>query len=509
MYKRPDTTRKTQITFGPHSDLQPSLSRDGSTIYFASDQDPNGVFNIYAMELATGTVRQYTDVVGGCFSPVEMASRGDEPSLVFVAYYAGSFRLYRMPLLESEREISIEERLAVPIEAETFEAPMELTVDEDKKRPYKLLWDIESPSIAVGVTNDGTILSNGAVTISDLLGDHRFNVYASTVSSYTNLVAEYLNVKRRWNWGSRFFDSRDYFVTVRGTDQVQRSTGINAFFQYPISRHYRFEATAGYLDLTQDFITGYDEIGFPSFTTVSEKYATTSVGLVGDTTRFQGFGPFQGKRFNVTANYGKSLGSTLAGDLLDYRLDFRTYAQATRRSTLAWRVFGVLNGGDRQTFYSVGGNNTLRGYEFREFFGSNVVFSNLEFRFPLVNSLDTAIGALGPVRGFLFLDVAAAWLQDDEWYDPNLGTIRGEVSGQDLPFSAWDSDNNRLQDARATYGFGIQFFFAGLQLNWAWANRLPYTEYVREDPLDFFSQLVPVENSGGDSRMDFYIVYDF
>jgi len=504
-----DPTRKTQITFGPSSDLQPSYSRDGSLIYFASDQDPNGVFNIYSLELATGEVRQFTDVVGGCFAPVEMASRDDERSLVFVSYYGGSFRLYRMPLLQPEREIPIEERVAAPVEAEPFEPPLKLTLDENQKKPYKLLWDIEAPSVQVGVTDDGTFLSQSQITFTDLLGDHRIGIFLDTFDSFSNTLVQYTNIKHRSNWGARAYDFRDYYLTVSGSDQIQRTSGVDVFYQYPISRHYRIETGVGFIDRSQDFYAGFSSNGFPVFTRVNEQYATALVGLVGDTTRFQGFGPFQGKRFNLSVLYGARTGGDIPGDLLDYRLDFRTYKQATRRSTLAWRLYGLWSDGDRESVYGIGGINYLRGYDFREFFGSRVVVSNLEFRFPLVDSLNTPVGSLGPLRGFFFFDVAAAWLQDDRWYDPNLGQFRGELTGQDLPFKFWDSDNNRLQDGRASYGVGLQFFFSGLQLNWTWAERLPTTQYVPSVPGDPFSPLVPVENDGGRRRMDFYIVYDF
>lgn len=508
-----DPSRKTQVTFGSHSDLQPSYSRDGETIYFSSDRDPNGVFNIYSLDLETGTLEQHTDVVGGCFAPVEMAPRDEETALVFVAYYGGSFRLYRMPLLQPERSIPLEERMTQTAEAEPFDPPIRLTVDEDKKRPYKLRWDIESPGVSVGVTDDGTFLSNGAVTFSDLLGDHRVTVATATVSSFSNTFAQYLNLKRRVNWGASLFDFREFFVSADfsglNRDQVQRSSGVTAFVQYPFSRYYRAQASVGFLDRSQEFFQGFDQFGRAIGTTISEQFATSSVSLVGDTTRFQGFGAFQGKRFEIGVTQGFNVGGDTDGDWREYFTDFRAYKQATRRSVLAWRFSANYNDGERESFRGLGGINQLRGYDFREFFGSRVLVSNLEFRFPLIDAIQTPAGNLGALRGFVFLDVGAAWFVDDTFFDPVLRDIRGRLTGQDVPFRFWDSDNDRLQDGRATYGFGIQFFFAGLQLNWAFAERMSHTQYVPENPADPFSLLVPIKSSGGDRSTEFYIVYDF
>jgi hypothetical protein len=178
-----DPEKKAQLTFGPTSDIQPALSPDGGTIYFASDRNENGVFNIHSLDLATAEVRQYTDVVGGCFSPVEMAERGGDRNLVFTAFYEGTFRLYRMPLKDPEQTIPAEQRFAEPIEAEPFEPPLSLRVDEPQKSDYKLKWDIEAPSVGVGVTDDGTFLSNASIGFSDLLGNHRIQILASTAIS--------------------------------------------------------------------------------------------------------------------------------------------------------------------------------------------------------------------------------------------------------------------------------------------------------------------------------------
>ena len=98
--------------------------------------------------------------------------------------------------------------------------------------------------------------------------------------------------------------------------------------------------------------------------------------------------------------------------------------------------------------------------------------------------------------------------------DPVFRNIRGDFSDPanptqfvPLPFSFWDDENDRLQDGRASYGGGLQFFFLGnLQLNWAWSKILDYTQYLY-DPTTFL--LTPVEVSSDGFRGDFYIVYDW
>jgi outer membrane protein assembly factor BamA len=270
------------------------------------------------------------------------------------------------------------------------------------------------------------------------------------------------------------------------------------------------QGAVGYYDRSQDQLLQDAFTGQLSVDTFSERFATLSATFVGDTTRFQSFGPFQGKRFSVGVLYGANAGGDLDGDLLEYQLDFRAYKQLTRRSLIAWRLAGVYGAGDLQNYYSLGGINQLRGYDFREFFGSRVVYNNLELRFPLIDELQTPILGFRDIRGFLFFDVGAAWFPNNQFFDP--AGCSGPLAGQALcgfrsGFKFWDSENNRLQDARGSYGFGLQFFFlGGLQFNWAWAKRMDYTQYLFDPNVGDF---VPTKAHNGGYDVNFYIVFDY
>lgn len=511
-----DPSRKTQLTFGPSSDIQPSYSRDGQTVFFSSDRGGYGVFNIHALDLATAEIRQYTDVVGGCFSPVEMAPRGGEPVLAYAAYYEGTFRLYRMPLRQPEARLTAADA-AGPADTTPFQPPLSLTADRAKIVPYKARYDLDAPSIDLGITDDGTLLTNVALSFSDLLGDHRIQVLASTVSDFSNILVQYGNFKNRTQWGAAIFDYRDYFLTLTsgGVDrqQVQRSTGAQLQASWPFSRYYRVEGSVGVLDTSQDFISQDPTTGFLVSNRVSDRFATVGTHLVGDTTRYQSFGPFQGKRFRIGAEYGGHLSGDIEGDLLQYQMDFRAYKQLTRRSTLAFRVGTLYSAGDREAYYGFGGINQMRGYNFRDFYGSRIVWSNLELRFPFIDEMRFPFGPIQGIRGFLFTDLGTAWLKNDLFFDPDTRIYRANFDGVTLdpiPFDMWDGDNDRMQDLRGSYGMGFQFFFlGGLQFNWAWSHRMSYTTYLDIDPSPFTILLEKSKADTGGWRQDFYIVYDW
>ena len=509
-----DPERKSQLTFGESSDLQPSLSNDARTVFFSSDRGEHGVFNLYGLDLATAEISQYTDVVGGCFAPVEMAERDGTPHLVFASYFKGTFRLYRMPLRKIEAAGAAgaagaegTEETPTPVEAEPFEPPLTLAVDEGSKRPYKLQWDLDPPDLSVGVTDDGTVLGNAALGFSDLLGNQRIQIVASSVDEFSNFNVSYFNLAHRFNWGVSVYDYRDFFLRATDSgeidrDQENRFTGANWFLRYPFSRHYRIDTAVGYLQNEQDFLVLDPIDGSTDIEAFTDQFASFNVGITGDTTRYQSFGPFQGKRFHVGTWFAPHLSGDIDGDIVEHQLDFRAYKQLTRRSLFAVRLATIYNTGERENSYGFGGINQLRGYEFREFIGSRLAWTNLEYRFPLVDSLNFPIFSLVQIRGLFFIDVGAAWFEDDLWWDPVTETYRVDATFQPVKFDFWNSDLDELQDARASYGVGFQFLLFGLQLNWTWARPADYAQWDRN-----LQDFVKVDGSG--TVNEFYIVYDF
>ena len=147
----------------------------------------------------------------------------------------------------------------------------------------------------------------------------------------------------------------------------------------------------------------------------------------------------------------------------------------------------------------MGGLNQLRGYDFREFFGSRLSFLNLEYRFPLIDALAFPIGVIRDLRGFLFFDLGSAWFGGGEFFHPDLGfEVTESVNGQIDPnvvycnpvngdclhrrFDFWDSKNGKLGDGRASYGFGWGFYLGPFELTWSFAHRLPNTVEVCDAP---------------------------
>src|SRR5258708_38966129 len=98
-----DPSHKTQLTFGAFDDLAPSFSRDGRKVYYSSSDDDD-IPNVRSLELSTGVVRQYTDVLGGNLTPAQIPGKGPE-RIAFISYFKGKYLLNALDLQEPLKEV--------------------------------------------------------------------------------------------------------------------------------------------------------------------------------------------------------------------------------------------------------------------------------------------------------------------------------------------------------------------------------------------------------------------
>ena len=494
-----DPSKRTQLTHGESDEVDAVYSTDGSRIYFTSDR--SGADNIWGLEVASGAVNQYTNVVTGAFMPTVLAStEGDR--LVYSGYWKGQFEIYIMdevtpvPAVEAAVTAAVAAAAAEaapadgtpqepppsadtaapksPDELPVFEPEITATIDDANKedpRGFKLF--VEDAGAEVGVNSDQTFFSNSYLSLTDYLGNRRMFFRFSSIESFSNYDIAYYNLARRWSWGARIFDHRTFYIGFQdNTGQLERGraaykeTGGMLQLSYPFSFYHRFEISGGYMRRDVQY-QGFDanQLGevVPVILPREDTFPFIDIGFVGDSTVSASWGPVSGRRWRIGGSYspdiekdepqlsGEPPGSTLSATA---ELDVRQYVPVTERSNLALRLFvGASFGNVPQPFY-FGGLDTLRGFDFRDFSGDRAAFANIEFRFPLFDFLAGPVLQLRGIRGRVFLDVGGAYYS---------------YSGRDFEF--FDRDTNELQDGRAAYGYGVTFDFLGLDLNWDFAKQ--------------------------------------
>lgn len=483
-------SQRYQLTTGRWNDIDASFSPDGKRIFFASDKQtgrnvekaaeilqnvedkarPQGdtppadisnfaSYNIYSLNLENGDLLQYTDVVGGCFTPVVFTGEKNRERMVFASYYKQHWKLFSTPTdkpLHPAEKTTLPSAPLVAAARIPFQPPVEVAVDPDKiERPKGFKLYIDDVQVNAGVSSDQLLVSRSVIYMSDMLGDRRFVAALDSVSSFSNFDFLYVDMKNRLNWGARVFDDRSFYTTAPDFTssridrrEAYRETGALGILSYPFDRYHRLDMGLGFearnLAYPQFFSDG--SIGFSSR---RDNFPIFNSTFSGDTTIFKQFGPIAGHRYEISGAFSPDVkrGGTLSND---YSIDARQYLQITQRSLLATRLFAGYARGTFPNFYYFGGLNTLRGYDFRSILGTKAAFANVELRFPLVDVLATPVMVIQQIRGNLFLDIGAA-----------------TFPGQPFRFL----QDKRLHDGLAAVGYGLSFNFLGLELHWDFAKR--------------------------------------
>ena len=119
--------------------------------------------------------------------------------------------------------------------------------------------------------------------------------------------------------------------------------------------------------------------------------------------------PTRGRRISYTAQWA---GHGLGGDFDFYKFtaEARMYKKLGAKNVLAFRARGGFIQGDApySQLFTLGGADSLRGYEDDQFRGKYMYNATLEFRFPIVKK----------VSGVLFTDIGDAWdAPNVSWYN--------------------------------------------------------------------------------------------
>ncbi len=447
------------VTTGESNENDPIYSPDGKRLYFTSDR--KGPENIFGLDLATGQLRQHTNVVTGAFWPTVLRDPEGGERLVYDGFWKGSFDLY---VTETGEPVGDPETVALPDvavaaqELPRFEPDIQVTLDDANKDKYRgRKFFLENAETYIGVNSDQSYLGQILLTFSDYLGDRRIFANLRSIDSFSNFNVLYADFSHRWQWQAQIFDDRTFYATGdpiqdrldRGRVADQTSGAIGSVI-FPFTFYQRAEIGAGYI-YRKIALPFQNTDGFVDFFEASDDFPLVQGALVGDSALFANYGGISGRRWRLGLLYAPDIEE--GGTLVESgTLDFRQYFQVTQRSNLAFRAFAGAADGNRPSPFYFGGLDTLRGVNFRSLVGDRAFYANLEYRFPLIDVIATPIGAFGGVRGVLFFDVGGAWFNDFESFD------------------FYDEDSKRLRDGVASYGWGLTTRLYGLDFNWDFAK---------------------------------------
>ena len=492
-----DTGRKTQLTFGTQDEAAAKFLDADTLIFPSTAVNPatpvtpevarNGnIFNLWSLSLKTGELRQYTDAVGGVYSPVVLAKDGSNPRLAFVTYYKGDYSLHTFDLKEPLQTATSAD-FGAPGGIVDFQAPLQhtlVTENKAKKGRFDKMFLDGRPPVNVGVTSGGDVFGGSQVSFTDVLGDQQFSLFASSVQQYKTLSFSYLNLSRRFQWALQGYSQTQFFygqlsglfydpsiapfISREDALATQTVRGGSIFGIYPFNTYRRVEFSGGLVQ----FQESYADFGLQQ---VADQYQQEQFGtqlfrngasiplgvsFVQETTVFREYGPLSGSTMRLSYEASPKIGNTLSRQTTDG--DARYYARIGSNGVLAVRARGFKSWGVAPDYVFFGGNSEMRGYEYREFLGHKGFYANVELRFPLIEAMLTPMGVMGGIRGVFFVNLGGAALngQTFKTWDRNELAIPASAGRP-----ARRIEGFRLVDSRASYGIGLETFALGFPVH--------------------------------------------
>ncbi len=517
-----DTKAKRQLTFGTHDDGSAHFV-DANTIVFASTAtDPalpiepdvarNGnIFNIWTLDLTNGELKQYTDALSGNLLPIVL-NDGDSHRIAFMTYYKDEYGIHTLDRKEPLHTAASSD-FGSPGEIVDFQAPLAHTlVSENNRRKgrFEKMFLEGRPPVNLGVTSNGDVFGGTAITFGDVLGDQQFNLFASSIAQYRSLAVSYTNLSRRLQFAVQGFTQTQFFygalegvfydpalaplISRDNAIATRTVRGGSAFGIYPFDRYRRLEMSTAFInlneqyndDIVQDYLNFYQLQ--PQTVFRSGSLIPFGVAYIQETTVFREFGPLAGNTLRIGYDVAPPVGSLLSRQTFD--LDARYYQRLATSGVLALRLRGFKSIGEYPDYMYFGGNSEMRGYDYLQFIGQNVVFANAELRFPIIEAALTPIGVIGGIRGVFYANIGAGWFDnsgfnfatsDDMRMTPITG-YRTDDSGRPLidvetglPIPIFGQEQTisgfRLQDGRASYGIGLETFALGFPIHFDWSWR--------------------------------------
>lgn len=444
------------ITRDKHTDISPSWSQDGESIYFSSDR--SGIFNIYSYNLKDSNFFRLTNVLTGAFEPA-ISPSGKQ--LAFIQYHSTGYELHlaeTTDMLDTATGIEYGSLYQADGDWDTEYGSLftGTSLIQVNREPYSIPVSSQAYQVTDYSPWDSILPTYWTPYISMTSNDLFFGL-----SSMAQDYLKFYNFPFKIGWSifnptisydiqfRNYFHKQDFLFSWQGETSLTNNQ-IDNFFnpEYTTSR---FQAK---LNFPREGYTSNQDYGryFNENLSFSFQNDLYSLDLGNDDTQdnnnlikinsivlrysyndTEGYSssisPEIGSNFSLNYQHAnKIIGSDLTFNKILF--DGKKYFPLnTKNQVLALRLIaGVSTKGlnEKEQFH-LGGNSSLniissinntvfplRGFASKSFKGNNLLYSSIEYRFPIKTiekkvGFDWASMFLENVSGTLFLDAGNAW----------------------------------------------------------------------------------------------------
>lgn len=449
--------------------IQPYYIKGKNSLLFSSDRKDD-ISDLYIYQIEDKTASRITNITTGCFTPKVIYDLDKEPlKIVFSGYEGQRNNLFMFEYSDIEYHETVELGQSDTHEYSLYLGPEGFSDDDRNKLRTK--YYVDTIDVAAAYRSDGLIVGQTILAFSDILGDNNLIGIYQQFGNYANAIVYYTNVKNRLNYGSVAYYN-NYINYVPGSDgsryMIDKFWGFEGFISYPFSLFSRVELSLGYENAKQP-IYRYLGLGDPE-----SQILYTKATLVTDKTLYNIFGPFKGYRASLSFSYAPPIGDEFDSNFTAV-LDSRLYLPFSRRNLFAFRLAGGYSSGDKPRLFYIGGadtflgNNTLRGYDISEFYGTKFGLINIEWRLPLIDLIAFAFGLHFPyIQGTLFWDMGVAWDDTSEldlFHRPN-GSLE-------------------FKDIKSSLGYAINVPVQGVLFTWSYIRKFNLRKTTSDTILQF------------------------
>jgi Tol biopolymer transport system component len=365
--------------------VSPQWSRAGDSVYFIAD--PDGIRNVYRVDLASGAVAQITDSTSGVTGMIDsspaLSMARQTPALAFTVYSEGQYQIH---ILRGEIALAGKPFVAPPASPAMLAAattlppvgraddvvaqalrddrtglPKAAVLQARAYKPALTLDRVGQPYVSTGGGPLGSFLrAGGSLGFGDLLGERRLSTMVQVGSRARDLAlgVYFLNRERRWNWGAvaelepslrrlprrRITEVDGEPALAQETEYFQRiQLRVAGLLAYPLSHARRLEFTAGVRHAQFDREVRGRMLSLSTPRVLSESHVRwdepsatmgeVSAAFVGDTAVVGPTSPILGSRYRF--EIAPTVGGLASTRVL---LDYRRYLMPAKPLTLAARV---------------------------------------------------------------------------------------------------------------------------------------------------------------------------